>query len=142
MTLTLNSCKDFKHVSTTKEDNMANYQGLWSRWHRFDTNGVKYIKKFNIGETPTPIEEQGFSEWHRGTGPLSESHYNNVSAALRNLSLGKPKSPETKLKMSMAKRGKPKSPEHRRNMSLAQRQRFNRKNNEPNTIQQTGPSHS
>lgn len=137
MTLISNSYKDFKNVST-KEDNMA--QGLWTRWHRFDGNGVKYIRKFGVTDTPNPLQEEGFTEWFRGTGPMSESHYQKVAEAMRRVSLGKPKSPETKLKMSKAKLGKPKSEQHKRNMSLAQRRRFG-KNNEPISLQQAGPSH-
>jgi hypothetical protein len=124
------------------EDNMADK--LWSRWHRYDTNNVKYIRKFSIGETPNPMQEEGFTEWFRGTGPLSKEHYEKVAEAMRRLSLGKPKSTETKSKMSMAKRGKPKSEQHKKNMSLAQRRRFQRikNNNESNSprIQQERPS--
>ena len=137
MTLTLNSYRDFKNVSI--EDNMA-IKGLWSRWHRYDTNGVKYIRKFQINETPIPLQEEGFTEWFRGTGPLSKEHYEKVAEAMRRISLGKPKSPETKSKMSMAKRGKPKSEQHKKNMSLAQRRRFQRNKNEPISVQQERPS--
>jgi len=130
-----NSSSDYKNDLT--KDNMA-YKGMWSRWHRFDANGVKYIRKFSIDEIPCPLIEDGFTEWYRGTGPLSESHYKKVAEAMRRLSLGKPKSPETKSKMRMAKLGKPKSDEHRKNMSLAQRRRFQRNRNESNTVQQEG----
>ena len=138
MTITLNSYKDSKNVS--KEAEMA-YKGLWSRWHRFDANGVKYIRKFQINETPNPLTEQGYTQWFRGTGPLDQAHYNKVATALRNLSLGKPKSAETKSKMRQAKLGKPKSEQHKKNMSLAQRRRFG-KNNEPISIQQEGISNT
>lgn len=111
---------------------MGRTQGLWSRWHRFDKNGVKYIRKFQIGETPTPITEEGYTEWRRGTGPLSQSHYEKVSTALRNISKGKPKSEETKYLMRLAKLGIPKSVEHRKNMSLAQQRRFAREKHESN----------
>lgn len=138
MTLTLNSYRDLKSVST--EDDMG-IKGLWSRWHRFDANGVKYIRKFQINETPSPLIEEGYTEWCRGTGPLNPEHYEKVAEAMRRLSLGKPKSAETKSKMSMAKRGKPKSEQHKKNMSLAQRRRF-RKNNEPISVRQEGISNS
>jgi len=138
MTITLNSYRDLKNVSS--EDEMA-YKGLWSRWHRFDANGVKYIRKFQINETPNPLIEEGFTQWFRGTGPLDQQHYDKVATALRNLSLGKPKSDETKSKMRQAKLGKPKSDQHRKNMSLAQRRRFG-KNNEPIPVQQKGPSNT
>jgi hypothetical protein len=117
-------------------------QKLWRRWHRFDSNGVKYIRRFDIDETPSPLTEEGYTIWQKGTGPLSEVHYQNLSKALRDLSLGKPKSPQTKEKMRNAKLGKPKSEQHKKNMSLAQQKRFSniKKKNEPNTIQQTGTS--
>lgn len=103
------------------------YQGLWSRWHRYDTVGTKYIKKFGIDEVPTPIVEEGYSEWRRGTGPLEPEHYNNVANAVRAFSKGVPKSPEQREKMRLAKLGKPKSLEHRNNMSATwQRKRTER----------------
>jgi len=113
---------------------MALYKGLWSRWHRFDSNGVKYIKRFAIGETP--VNDSSFSNWIRGTGPLSESHYNNVAAAMRKIHLGIPKKAETKYKMRLAKLGKPKSEEHKRNMSIAQQKRIYKK--EDNAERQSG----
>ena len=89
------------------------YQGLWSRWHRFDDNGVKYIQKFGIDEVPSPLHEQGYTQWARGTGPLNPEHRKNVANALRKMCLGKPKSAEQKKKMSEAKKGKPKSQAHK-----------------------------
>lgn len=95
------------------------YKGCWSRWHRFDSNGVKYIRKFKIDQRPNPLLEPGYTEWTRGTGPLAPDHYNNVANALRKFSLGVPKTPEQKKKMSLAKLGKPKTLEHRENMRKA-----------------------
>lgn len=134
MTLTLNSYRDFKKDST--EVDMA--KGLFSRWHRYDANGVKYIRKFPVGTTPT--NDEGFSIWMRGNGPMSPEHYEKVAAAMRRLSLGVPKSQETKSKMRQAKLGKPKTEQHKKNMSLAQKRRFQRKQNEPVSVQQTGVS--
>jgi hypothetical protein len=93
------------------------YKGLWSRWHRFDDDGVKYIQKFNIDETPTPLTEIGYTEWRRGTGPLAPEHYKNVANALREMCKGKPKSLEQRQKMALAKRGIPKSEAHKQAMS-------------------------
>ena len=109
------------------------YKGCWSRWHRFDDNGVKQIKKFGIDETPSPLIMPGFTEWRRGTGPLNPEHYKNVSTAVRAFSLGVPKSAEQKEKMRLAKLGKPKSDQHRENMRKA----WARKRNElPNKYKQ------
>ena len=102
------------------------YQGLWSRWHRYDKNGIKHIKKFKIDETPSPLQDEGFSEWIRGTGPLSPQHRRNVANALRNICLGVPKTEEQKLKMREAKLGVPKSLEHRENMRKAWERRRKR----------------
>lgn len=115
---------------------------LYSRWHRYDSKGVKYIKKFPIGIIPENTKQDEFGPWFRGTGPLSDDHYKKVAEAMRKLSLGKPKSPETKSKMRQAKLGKPKSEQHRKNMSLAQKRRFERIKNEPISVQQEGHSHT
>ena len=89
---------------------------LWARWHRFDNNGVKYIRKFNVDEIPNPLIEKGFSEWKRGTGPLSRQQYLNITTAVRASHLGVPKSENTKYKMSVAKKGVPKSEQHKQSM--------------------------
>ena len=102
------------------------YQGLWSRWHRFDINGVKHIKKFSIDEVPTPLQESGFTEWRRGTGPLSPTHRQNVAEALRAACKGVPKTPEQKEKMRQAKLGKPKSESHKESMRKAWERRRQR----------------
>jgi len=100
------------------------YKNLFSRWHRFDEQGKKHIKRFELNETPNPLKETGYTEWVRGTGPLSEQHYNNVKVALQKACLGKPKSIEHRQKMRLAKLGVPKSEEHKRNMSISQRRRI------------------
>lgn len=91
----------------------------WTRWHRFDTNGNKYIKRFELNDNPSTIVEEGYTSWQRGTGPLAPEQYNNVVNAIRKTCAGIPKSPEQKRKMSLAKLGKPKSEEHKKNMSKA-----------------------
>lgn len=100
-----------------------NYKGLWTMWYRFDENNVKYIKKFPTDFIPGPAES-GFTVWKRGTGPLEPIHYQNVVNGVRRACLGIPKKPETKLKMSEAKKGVPKSVEHRKNMSIAHQRRL------------------
>jgi hypothetical protein len=102
------------------------YLGLWSRWHRYDSNGIKHIKKFKIDEVPSPLKDEGFTEWTRGTGPLSPQHRQKLAVALRNVCLGVPKSEEQKLKMREAKLGVPKSDEHRENMRKAWERRRKR----------------
>ena len=91
----------------------------WTRWHRFDKNGTKTIKRFELNDNPSSIVEEGYSQWTRGTGPLSEEHYNNVANAVRKLNKGVPKSEAQREKMRLAKLGVPKSEEHRKNMSKA-----------------------
>ena len=91
----------------------------WTRWHRYDDNGKKYIKRFENHEDPTGITEQGYTSWVHGTGPLSAEHYENVVTAIRAVCQGVPKTDEHKEKMRQAKLGVPKSEEHKKNMSLA-----------------------
>lgn len=93
----------------------------WSRWHRYDAQGNKQIKNFAIGTTPNPLKEDCFTEWKLGTGPFSHEDYITVVNAVRKAVGGKPKSQQTKEKMSKAHKGVPKSEEHRKSMSLAQK---------------------
>ena len=110
---------------------------VYSRWHRFDGNGVKYIKRFDIQQTPQPLLEEGFTEWVRGTGPHSEEALENLRVAIQRACKGVPKSPVTKQKMREAKLGKPKSEQHKLNMKLShQRRRENVKSE--NTSQRVG----
>jgi hypothetical protein len=92
-------------------------QTLYSRWHCFDEQGVKYIKNCSIGERPAP--EGNLTEWKRGTGPFSPVQLNNLRAAVTKACKGVPKSPITKQRMSLAKLGVPKSPEHKQAMKSA-----------------------
>ena len=94
-------------------------QVRWTRWHRFDDDGAKHIKRFENHEDPSIITEEGYTAWVHGTGPLSPEHYNNVVTAIRAVCTGVPKTDEHKEKMRQAKLGVPKSEEHRKNMSLA-----------------------
>lgn len=91
----------------------------WTRWHRFDTQGNKYIKRFETYDDPSNLIEEGYTQWNRGTGPLAPEQYNNVVNAIRKSCKGIPKTETQKEKMRLAKLGKPKSEEHRKNMSKA-----------------------
>jgi hypothetical protein len=84
----------------------------FKRYHRFDENGNKIIKRFENDDTPGP-------EWTHGTGPLKPEHYEKLAAALRKFSSGVPKTEEQKQKMRMAKLGIPKTEEHKQNIRLA-----------------------
>lgn len=88
----------------------------YMRYHRFDTNNVKYIKRFEIGSPPSNIIEPGYTEWVRGTGPHDPVALNNVQNGVRKACLGVPKSPEQREKMRLAKLGVPKSQAHKDNM--------------------------
>lgn len=91
-------------------------QKSYMRYHRYDTNNVKYIKRFELGETPTSINEPGYTPWMRGTGPHNPEALNNVRNGVRKACKGVPKTPEQKEKMRLAKLGVPKSQEHKENM--------------------------
>lgn len=95
--------------------------GLWSRWHCFDNNGIKYIQKFGVDEIPK--QKENCSPWARGTGPHTPEALNNIRQSIRRACLGVPKSLEQRRKMSEAKKGVPKSEQHRKNMSAAHRRR-------------------
>ena len=70
----------------------------FSRWHRFDMNGVKYISNTEVDKHPEPLEQEGFTIWKRGTGPHSPEALKNVQEGLRKACLGVPKTPEQKEK--------------------------------------------
>ncbi len=90
---------------------------LYTRWHRFDDKGVKYIKNHPVGEKPS--NDNGFSEWKRGTGPFSEVQLNTLRIAVRKACKGVPKPPEQRKKMSLAKLGVPKTEAHKQAMKSA-----------------------
>lgn len=98
-------------------------QTKYNRYHRFDMNGTKYIKRFELGVIPKTIPDEGYTEWVKGTGPHSPEAYVKVSEGIRKACKGVPKSDEQKLKMRQAKLGVPKSEEHKINM----RKSFERK---------------
>lgn len=111
---------------------------LYSRWHRFDNNGVKHIKRFELNEKPNPISEPGYTDWHRGTGPHSEQALTNLRVAVQKACKGVPKTPEQKEKMRIAKLGKPKSEQHKLNMRLGHQRRRENAKTEENTSQYMG----
>ena len=90
-------------------------QKSYMRYHRYDTNNIKYIKRFELGQT-IPEPETGYTAWVRGTGPHTPTALINVVNGVRKACLGVPKTPEQKQKMRLAKLGVPKSPEHKENM--------------------------
>ena len=92
---------------------------LYQRWHRFDNNGVKYIKNYPMGEKPSTPNDMGFSEWKRGTGPFSPVQLNTLRTAVQKACKGVPKTPEQKQKMSQASLGKPKSEQHKQALKSA-----------------------
>lgn len=88
----------------------------YMRYHRYDQNNVKYIKRFELSDVVPTIAEPGFTAWIRGTGPHSETALVNVANGVRRACLGVPKPPEQREKMRLAKLGVPKSQEHKDNM--------------------------
>ena len=88
----------------------------YNRYHRFDMNGKKYIKRFELGVVPKTIPDEGYTEWVKGTGPHSEEAYQKVANGIRRACKGVPKTPEQKEKMRLAKLGVPKTEEHKLNM--------------------------
>ena len=104
-------------------------QKSYMRYHRYDQNNVKYIKRFELGAT-IPDAEPGYTNWIRGTGPHTAEALINVTNGLRKACLGVPKTEEHKQKMRDAKLGVPKSPEHKENM---RRSWYKRKELQENT---------
>jgi len=86
------------------------------RYHRYDQNNTKYIKRFELDNLPNDIAEHGYTVWRRGTGPHNPEALNNVQNGVRKACLGVPKTPEQREKMRQAKLGVPKSEEHKLNM--------------------------
>jgi hypothetical protein len=95
----------------------------YNRYHRYDMNGNKYIKRFELGVVPVDIPDEGYTCWIMGTGPHSAEAYEKVVNGIRKACLGVPKPPEQKEKMRQAKLGKPKTEEHKANMRLSWEQR-------------------
>lgn len=98
-------------------------QKNYTRYHRYDINGNKHIKRFELNETPTDIADEGYTCWTRGTGPHSEEAYKKVAEGIRRACKGVPKTPEQKEKMRQAKLGVPKTEQHKINMRKSWEQR-------------------
>ena len=110
-------------------------QTKYNRYHRFDMNGIKYIKRFELGVEPVDLLDEGYTVWTKGTGPHSPESYIKVVEGIRKACKGVPKTEQQKLKMRQAKLGVPKSEEHKINM----RKSFERKRLQ-NEINSTGPT--
>ena len=95
----------------------------YNRYHRYDLNGKKYIKRYELGVVPTDIPDEGYTCWTEGTGPHSPEAYKKVVDGIRKACSGVPKSEEQKQKMRQAKLGVPKTEQHKINM----RKSFERK---------------
>ena len=86
------------------------------RYHMFDHNGKKIIKKF-------PIDHEPGAPWQRGTGPHSPEAYAKIINHIESTFKGKPKSPEQRAKMSASHKGVKKTPEHCANIARAHAKR-------------------
>jgi len=84
-----------------------------TRWHYFDQDGNKVIKRFPIDATPG-------EPWQRGTGPHKPETRKFLREHLRERVHQRKVSDETKRKMSEAKKGKTFTPEHRAKLKQAQ----------------------
>jgi len=91
-------------------------QITFTRWHRYDMNGVKHIKRFEIGVIPSTLPDEGYTEWTRGTGEFSDSALTNLRNGIQRACKGVPKPEEQKEKMRLAKLGVPKSEERKQSM--------------------------
>ena len=98
-------------------------QKKYFRYHRYDQNNVKYIKRFELDNLPTEIIETGYTVWTRGTGKLNEQAYNNLVTAVKKACLGVPKSQSCREKMSKSHLGKRKTQSHKDNIRLAHQKR-------------------
>ena len=93
-----------------------NKQITFTRWHRYDMNGVKHIKRFELGVIPTTLPDEGYTQWVRGTGEFAPEALDNLRNGVRLACKGVPKTETQKQKMREAKLGVPKTEEHKKNM--------------------------
>ena len=101
-------------------------QPKYTRYHRYNSEGVKEIRRYDNGTYPPEVAEEGYTTWSRGTGPHSPEALVNVRNGIINACKGVPKTPEQKHKMSIAKLGVPKSAEHKENLRRSYYERINR----------------
>ena len=68
-------------------------QITFTRWHRYDMNGVKHIRRFELGVMPSTLPDEGYTEWIRSTGEFSDEALNNLEQSFYS---------DTKLGISLA----------------------------------------
>ena len=93
-----------------------NKQITFTRWHRYDMNGVKHIKRFELGVTPATLPDEGYTNWVRGTGEFAPEALDNLRNGIQRACKGVPKPESQKQKMRDAKLGVPKTEEHKQSM--------------------------
>ena len=106
------------------------------RYHRYDEIGAKHIRNFKFeGVEPPPkiYKDENDIEWKKGSGPLPTHIYEKVASIVSKTWIGRPKSIETKKKMSDAKLGRKFSETHKENMSKSSRRRRDRKSTTEST---------
>ena len=86
------------------------------RYHMFQPDGTKVIKKF-------PIDHEPGAPWQRGTGPHSPEAYAKIVDHIDKNFKGKPKSDDQRAKMSASHKGVKKTPEHCANIAKAHAKR-------------------
>jgi hypothetical protein len=99
----------------------------YNRYHRYDSNGVKHIKRFELNSVVPVTPEPGYGPWIHGTGPFAPQALLNVTRGLQRACTGVPKTPQQKELMRLAKLGVPKTQEHKDNMRKSWYARRDRK---------------
>ena len=117
-----------------------NKQITFTRWHRYDMNGVKHIRRFELGVTPNTIPDEGYTEWTRGTGEFTDEALNNLRKGIQRACLGVPKPDSQKQKMSLAKLGVPKTEQHKHSMRDSWHRRKQKELNAQETNTETNTS--
>jgi hypothetical protein len=115
-------------------------QITFTRWHRYDMNGVKHIKRYELGIIPNILPDEGYTEWIRGTGGFTDDALNNLRNGIRRACLGVPKPDSQKQKMRDAKLGVPKTEQHKQSMRESWHRRKQKELNAQETNTQTDSS--
>jgi hypothetical protein len=115
-------------------------QITFTRWHRYDMNGVKHIRRFELGIMPATLPDEGYTEWIRGTGDFSDEALNNLRVGIQRACKGVPKPDSQKQKMRDAKLGVPKSEEHKQSMRDSWHRRKQKELNAQETNTETNTS--